>query len=73
MAKQIDPKLILEACRLSFHGKSYEEVGEIMGVHKTAIYRWRKTELWEEFESELIAHHKRELIALGPQPVTHGR
>ena len=55
-------KIILNACKLSFDGKTDPEVAAALGKHVSAISRWRKTAMWQEFEQELITTHKQSLL-----------
>ena len=66
--RQSKKKLLLEACKLSFDGKSDSAVAAELGVYPTMITRWRTFPLWKEFEQELIDAHKQSL--LGAQPAT---
>ena len=54
-------KTILEACQLSFSGMSDKELADIFGVSEATISRWRATELWQEFQMELITAYKKQL------------
>ena len=56
-------KRILEACRMSFEGKSNEEISNIFNVTPSTVSRWRQHSLWLEFESELIANHKKAVVS----------
>ena len=67
MAKRHSPKLILEVCQLSFSGMSDDELSEKFGINKSTISGWRKSELWIEFEFELIAAHKQHIMATAMQ------
>lgn len=60
--RPLSPKKILTACEMVFNGNTYEEVAHKMGVSKHAISRMSKTELWLEFEGELIAATKAEIL-----------
>lgn len=61
-------KIVLDACKLSFEGKTHAEIAKILDVNVSAIWKWRKTPLWQEFEKELIEAHKQSL--LGAQSTT---
>ena len=57
-----NPKLILHACHLSFDGCTDKEIEKKLGITPQSISNWRKTELWQEFEVELITAEKQALI-----------
>lgn len=70
--RQAKKKLILEACKLSFEGKTDTEAAKILGVNVSALWRWRKTTLWQEFEDELIDAHKQSLIGAQSRTLSEG-
>ena len=55
-------KTILTACEMSFAGNTDTEVATILGTNVSAVSRWRKNEIWKEFEQELISAHKQSLL-----------
>ena len=55
-------KLILSACKMSFDGKTSDEIANGLGIHVSVITRYRKTEIWQEFEQELVNAHKELLL-----------
>ena len=61
-------KLILTACQMSFEGKTDEEIADYVGLHVSAVSRWRKSSAWKEFEQELIDAHKQSLLASYDRP-----
>ena len=52
--KRLDPKQILEACKLSFDGMTGAEIAKKLKVNPNTISRWRKLTLWKEMEQKLI-------------------
>lgn len=52
--EKLNPKQIIKACRLSFQGDSDEKVAKKIKVHKSTIIRWRKLELWQKMEQQLL-------------------
>lgn len=52
--EKLNPKQIIKACRLSFQGDSDEKVAKKVKVHKSTIIRWRKLELWQKMEQQLL-------------------
>ena len=52
--ERLNPKQIIKACRLSFQGESDQKVANKLKVHKSTIPRWRKHELWQKTEAQLI-------------------
>ena len=55
-------KNILTACEMSFSGKTDNEIAADLGTSVSAVSRWRKNEVWQEFEQELISAHKESLL-----------
>ena len=55
-------KTILTACEMSFAGNTDNEIATDLGMSVSAVSRWRKNEIWQEFEQELIAAHKELLL-----------
>ena len=55
-------KTILTACEMSFAGNTDTEIASDLGASVSAVSRWRKNEIWQEFEQELIAAHKELLL-----------
>ena len=55
-------KTILTACEMAFNGKTNNEIASDLGVHVSAVSRWRKSAIWKEFTEELIATHKQSLL-----------
>ena len=55
-------KAILTACEMSFAGNTDTEIASDLGASVSAVSRWRKNEIWREFEQELIAAHKELLL-----------
>ena len=49
---------ILAACEMSFNGKSNSEIAAHFNVTDSTVSRWRKLQVWIEFEDELIAAYK---------------
>ena len=48
-------KTILTACEMSFAGNTDKKIATDLGTSVSAVSRWRKNEIWQEFEQELIA------------------
>lgn len=55
-------KTMLTACEMAFNGKTNNEIAADLGVHVSAVSRWRKNVIWKEFTEELIAAHKKSLL-----------
>ena len=49
---------ILTACEMSFKGISNAEIAEHFNVTDSTVSRWRKLQVWIEFENELVAAYK---------------
>ena len=62
MMRRSNTKTILTACEMSFAGKSDSEIAADLGTSVSAVSRWRKNEIWIEFEQELISAHKESLL-----------
>ena len=69
MPRHVSPKQILLACQMSFEGKGNREIAEELGLNEVTICGWRKLEMWQEFEAELIDAYKQQLLSL-PDSVT---
>ena len=61
--RRLNTKTILTACEMSFNGKTDNEIGTLLETSVSNVSRWRKSEVWQEFEQELISAHKRSLLA----------
>ena len=60
--KMRNSRLLLKACRLSFDGKTDEEIAAVFDVHWRTIANWRRRKLWKDFHAELISAEKKALI-----------
>ena len=60
--RRSNTKTILTACEMSFAGNTDTEIATDLGASVSAVSRWRKNEIWQEFEQELIAAHKALLL-----------
>lgn len=60
--RRLNTKTILTACEMSFNGKTDHEIASDLGTSVSAVSRWRKHEIWQEFEEELISVHKQSLL-----------
>jgi len=70
--RQSKQKLILEACKLSFEGKTHAEIAKILDTHVSVLTRWRQTDLWKEFQQELIETHKQSLLEAHSTTLSEG-
>ena len=70
--RQAKKKVILDACQLSFNGKTDLEIADILGTAVSGVSRWRKSQLWQDFEQELIDAHKRSLLEAQPTTLSEG-
>ena len=43
---------------MSFNGKSNAEIAEHFKVTDSTVSRWRKLQVWIDFENELVAAYK---------------
>ena len=60
--RRSNTKIILTACEMSFNGKTDNEIAADLGASVSAVSRWRKNVIWQEFEQELISVHKESLL-----------
>lgn len=52
--RTLSPKLIVKACHLAFNGKTYEQIAAEMGINRSSITNWKKTEIWKKTEARLV-------------------
>ena len=64
MPKRVSTKQLLIACQMSFEGKSNREIANELGFTETTVSNWRKLEIWQEFEAELIDAYKQQALNL---------
>lgn len=64
MPKIVSSKHILMACQMAFDGKSNQEIAKELGYTDTTVSNWRKLEIWQEFEVELIEAYKKQVLSL---------
>ena len=60
--RRSNTKTILTAGEMSFAGNTDTEIASDLGTSVSAVSRWRKNEVWQEFEQELISAHKESLL-----------
>ena len=60
--RRSNTKTILTACEMSFTGKTDTEIAADLETSVSNVSRWRKHEVWQEFEKELISAHKASLL-----------
>ena len=49
---------------MSFDGKGNREIADELGFTETTVSNWRKLEIWQEFEAELIDAYKQQVLSL---------
>lgn len=49
---------ILAACEMSFKGRSNAEIASHFKVTDSTVSRWRRLQVWIDFENELVAAYK---------------
>lgn len=64
MPRRVSTKQLLIACQMSFEGKSNREIASALGFTETTVSNWRKLEIWQEFEAELIDAYKQQALNL---------
>ena len=62
MPKRISQKQILTACQLSFKGIKQSEIATLLDVTEATVSNWRKLEIWQDFEAELIDAYKQQVL-----------
>lgn len=60
--RRLNAKTILTACEMSFNGKTDAEIATVLETSVSNVSRWRKNEIWQEFEQELISVHKESIL-----------
>ena len=60
--RRSNTKTILTACEMSFNGRTDNEIAADLGASVSAVSRWQKNKIWQEFEQELISVHKESLL-----------
>lgn len=65
MPKRFSQKQILNACRMSFEGIGNGEIAVVFGVTETTVSNWRRLEIWQEFEAELVDAYKQQVLESG--------
>ena len=63
MPKHTSKKQILNACRMSFEGISNREIAKMFDVTEATVSNWRKQEIWQDFEAELVDAYKQQVLA----------
>ena len=64
MPKRVSTKQILIACQMSFEGEGNREIASKLGFTEATVSNWRKSEIWKEFEAELIDAYKQQALNL---------
>ena len=64
MPRRVSTKQLLIACQMSFDGKSNREIASALGFTEATVSNWRKLEIWQEFEAELIDAYKQQALNL---------
>ena len=62
MPKRVSAKQILLACQMSFDGKGNREIASEFSVTEATVSNWRKLDIWQEFEAELIDAYKQQAL-----------
>ena len=63
MPRRVSQKQILMACRMSFEGVSNQEIALMCEVTEATVSNWRKLEIWQNFEAELVDAYKQQVLA----------
>ena len=62
--------IVLEACKMSFNGTSNAKIAEHFKVTDSTVSRWRKLQIWIDFENELVDAYKAAALKDPPIPGT---
>lgn len=54
----LNPKKIRQACRLHFNGDTFQEIAILMDINPNTLTRWRKTDIWKDYEAELLEQYE---------------
>ncbi|MDD9975716.1 MAG: hypothetical protein OXU27_17025 [Candidatus Poribacteria bacterium] len=54
MPKRLNPKKIMEACRLHFNGDLLGDIAVLLDINRCTLSRWRQTDIWINYEAKLI-------------------
>ena len=68
MSRHFDTKQVLIACQMSFNGKSNREIADFLDRTEATVSNWRKLEIWQEFEAELIKAYKERILRFEDDP-----
>ena len=66
MPRRVSKKHLLMACQMSFEGKANKDIASELGFTEATVSSWRKSEIWLEFESELVKAYKEQILNLNP-------
>ena len=58
MAIPLNPQKIREACRLHFYGDLLKDIAILMDINPNTLTRWRKTDIWIDYEAELLEQYE---------------
>ena len=58
MPKTLNKKHICHACRLHFEGDTLTDIAILLEVNPATLSRWRKTNIWIDYENELLEQFK---------------
>ena len=70
MPKRRNPKLIRQACRLHFNGDLLKDIAVMMDINRCTISQWRKTDIWINYEAELLEQYEKAHGAADTTPRT---
>ena len=54
MPRVLQTQKICEACRLHFYGETLTDIAILLDINPCTLTRWRKTNIWKDFEAKLI-------------------
>ena len=54
MPKRLNPKKICLACLLHWRGEPLKNIARKLSVAPNTLTRWRKTQIWKDYEAKLI-------------------
>ena len=58
MAIPLNKKKIRHACLLHWHGDLLKDIAILLDVNPNTLTRWRKTQIWQDYEAELLEQYE---------------
>lgn len=68
MAIPLNEKKIRQACLLHWNGDLLKDIAILLDVNPNTLTRWRKTQIWKDFEAELLKELPNEMGVADTMP-----